>query len=94
MSILQNILKPSMECTQQSSYEAISYVNTLPHNLVMQSLLILIPLLLWFLIGLGTGGTRKMRLTRPNYYIFLILILLQVLLLMLYDFPIYLKWFS
>mgnify|MGYP001604634150 FL=1 len=77
-----------------STFDKLNYINTLWINIALQVALILIPFLLWFFWGLGSGGTRKMRLQKPNYYFFLVLLLIQILIIIIYDFPIWLLIFE
>ena len=96
MALIPEFLNPALDPSQiqDSTFEALHYVNTLKINLIMQVILIVIPFLIWLFYGFGTGGTRKMRLARPNYYFFLLLLLFQIIIIILYDFPIFIKLFD
>lgn len=90
MTFFKEIIEPVIDPNNfinATKFEALNYINTIPRNLVLQIALIVLPLALWFLYGLGTGKSKKMRLSRGNYWIFFILILIQIIILFLYNFP-------
>ena len=94
MGIISEILHPTLELAQATPFDVLHGCNTLKTNLILQIIVILIPMLLWLFYGFGTGGTRKIRLSRPAYWITFMLLLLQVLIFIAMDFPIWLRLFN
>jgi len=91
---ISNILNPDIDTSQlvdATAFDKISYINTLPINLLMQGVILIFPLVIWFFCGFIKGKSRKMLFQRSNYHFFIVFWLIFLAMMFLYDFPIWMK---
>lgn len=93
--MINEIIHPVIDPSKVAgTIDGINYINTITYNLFFQIALIVIPLFIWLLIGFGSGRSKTIRLKKPNYYIFLILIFIQAIILAFMDFGFHLYFFN
>src|SRR3990167_875435 len=97
MSIFQEILHPAIDLcqTQGSAFDTIHCINTLPYNIAVSTLILILPALIWLIWGTGSGKSKTPRLLKANYWFFFALLVIQTAIFLgLYWFPFLLKLFE